>query len=80
MQLHLPGRDRGRPDRARIPPRAEAFKQPYEQIRGAFVAQSAMHRLASEEEIARTALFLGSDLSDGITGQSLNVDCGSIMN
>ncbi|MGH7812645.1 MAG: SDR family NAD(P)-dependent oxidoreductase [Candidatus Binataceae bacterium] len=60
--------------------RAEAFKQPYEQVRGAFVAQAAMRRLATEEEVARAALFLASDLSDGITGQSINVDCGSIMN
>jgi NAD(P)-dependent dehydrogenase (short-subunit alcohol dehydrogenase family) len=60
--------------------RAEALKQPYEQIRGQFVAQSAMNRMATEEEVARVALFLALDLSAGITGQTMNVDCGSIMN
>ncbi|HVN64838.1 MAG TPA: SDR family NAD(P)-dependent oxidoreductase [Candidatus Binataceae bacterium] len=60
--------------------RAGAFKQPYEQVRAAFVAGAAMKRLATEEEVARTVLFLASDSSDGITGQSINVDCGSIMN
>ncbi|HUO05263.1 MAG TPA: SDR family NAD(P)-dependent oxidoreductase [Candidatus Binataceae bacterium] len=60
--------------------RAEAFKQPYEEVRAAFVGQSALKRLATEEEVARTALYLASSMSDGITGQSINVDCGSIMN
>jgi NAD(P)-dependent dehydrogenase (short-subunit alcohol dehydrogenase family) len=59
--------------------RAEAIHQPYEQVRAAFVGQTAMHRLATEEEVARAALFLASDLSAGMTGQTLNVDCGAIM-
>jgi NAD(P)-dependent dehydrogenase (short-subunit alcohol dehydrogenase family) len=60
--------------------RAEALKQPYEQIRGAFLSQAAMNRMATEEEVARVALFLATDISAGMTGQTLNVDCGSIMN
>jgi NAD(P)-dependent dehydrogenase (short-subunit alcohol dehydrogenase family) len=60
--------------------RAEALKQPYEQIRAGFVSQAAMARMATEEEVARVALFLALDTSAGMTGQTLNVDCGSIMN
>jgi NAD(P)-dependent dehydrogenase (short-subunit alcohol dehydrogenase family) len=60
--------------------RAEALKQPYEQIRGAFLSQAAMNRMATEEEVARVALFLATEVSAGMTGQTVNVDCGSIMN
>jgi NAD(P)-dependent dehydrogenase (short-subunit alcohol dehydrogenase family) len=60
--------------------RADALKQPYEQIRGQFLSQAAMNRMATEEEVARVALFLALDTSAGMTGQTLNVDCGSIMN
>ena len=34
----------------------------------------------TEEEVARVALFLALDTSAGMTGQTMNVDCGSIMN
>jgi NAD(P)-dependent dehydrogenase (short-subunit alcohol dehydrogenase family) len=60
--------------------RADALKQPYEQIRAGFLSQAAMNRMATEEEVARVALFLALDASAGITGQTMNVDCGSIMN
>jgi NAD(P)-dependent dehydrogenase (short-subunit alcohol dehydrogenase family) len=60
--------------------RADALKQPYELVRAGFLSQAALARMATEEEVARVALFLVSDLSDGMTGQTLNVDCGSIMN
>jgi enoyl-[acyl-carrier-protein] reductase (NADH) len=36
--------------------------------------------MATEEEVARVALFLALDASAGVTGQTMNVDCGSIMN
>lgn len=35
-----------------------------------------LERLATPEEVARAALFLGSDLASAITGTVLNVDCG----
>jgi len=60
--------------------RAEALKQPYEQIKAGFLSQAAMARMATEEEVARVALFLAFDTSAAITGQTMNVDCGSIMN
>ncbi|MGO9452953.1 MAG: SDR family NAD(P)-dependent oxidoreductase [Candidatus Binataceae bacterium] len=60
--------------------RAEALKVPYEQVRANFLSQAALSRMATEEECARVALFLVSDASAGMTGQTLNVDAGSIMN
>jgi NAD(P)-dependent dehydrogenase (short-subunit alcohol dehydrogenase family) len=60
--------------------RAEALKVPYEQIRAQFLSQAALNRMATEEECARVALFLVSEASAGMTGQTLNVDAGSIMN
>ncbi len=59
--------------------RAQALNQPYELVRAGFLSQAAMNRMASEEEVARVALFLVSDLAAGMTGQTINVDCGSIM-
>jgi len=60
--------------------RAEALKVPYEQVRANFLSQAALNRMATEEECARVALFLVGDASAGMTGQTLNVDAGSIMN
>jgi NAD(P)-dependent dehydrogenase (short-subunit alcohol dehydrogenase family) len=60
--------------------RAESLKQPYEVVKAGFVAQSALQRMATEEEVARAALFLVTESSTGVTGQTINVDCGSAMN
>jgi NAD(P)-dependent dehydrogenase (short-subunit alcohol dehydrogenase family) len=60
--------------------RADALKVPYEQVRAQFLSQSAMNRMATEAEVARVSLFLVSDAAAGMTGQTLNVDAGSIMN
>ena len=60
--------------------RAQATGIPYERVRAGMLANSALGRMATEEEVARVALFLVSDQSIGMSGQTLNVDCGSIMN
>ncbi|HVA81770.1 MAG TPA: SDR family oxidoreductase [Candidatus Binataceae bacterium] len=60
--------------------RADAMKVPYEQVRGQFLSQAAMNRMATEAEVARVSLFLVSAAAAGMTGQTLNVDAGSIMN
>lgn len=49
-----------------------------EQVR-AFVAQQSLQRRILPIDIARAALFLSSELSDGMTGQTLNVDGGWVM-
>jgi 3-oxoacyl-[acyl-carrier protein] reductase len=43
------------------------------------VAMQSLRRRIVPLDIARTCLFLATDLSDGITGQTLNVDGGWIM-
>jgi NAD(P)-dependent dehydrogenase (short-subunit alcohol dehydrogenase family) len=63
-----------------IQARAEATKTPYEQVKRNFTATAAMQRMVTEEEVARVSLFLASDLSAGVTGQTINVDAGNIMN
>ena len=36
-------------------------------------------RVATAEEIAGPILFLASDLATGMTGEILNVNCGSVL-
>ncbi|HVC43785.1 MAG TPA: SDR family oxidoreductase [Candidatus Binataceae bacterium] len=60
--------------------RADAMGVPYEQIRKGFTSTAALQRMVTEHEVARVALFLVGELSAGMTGQTLNVDAGSIMN
>src|SRR5262249_46603880 len=45
---------------------------------GALVAQSPIPRLGQPEEIARTALFLASDESSYVTGQTFGVNGGVV--
>lgn len=42
--------------------------------------QSALGRLPSVKEVAQLCLFLTSKNASGITGQSINVDCGVLPN
>jgi NAD(P)-dependent dehydrogenase (short-subunit alcohol dehydrogenase family) len=63
-----------------ISARANAMNVPYEQVERGFVSQSAMVRMVTEEEVAKVALFFAGDQSSGVTGQTLNVDAGFIMN
>jgi NAD(P)-dependent dehydrogenase (short-subunit alcohol dehydrogenase family) len=60
--------------------RAEAMGVPHDQIRKGFTSTAALQRMVTEFEVARVALFLVSDLSSGVSGQTINVDAGSIMN
>lgn len=47
-----------------------------EQIYDAAAAGSDLKRLPTEDEVASAILFMASDLSSGITGQALDVNCG----
>ena len=49
-----------------------------EQI-AAIVAQQSMQRRLKPLDVARVCLFLASHLSDGLTGQTINIDGGLIM-
>lgn len=48
-----------------------------EKARAGMIADSAMQRLATPEEVAGTVLFLASDLSAFVNGQVIRVDGGS---
>jgi NAD(P)-dependent dehydrogenase (short-subunit alcohol dehydrogenase family) len=47
-----------------------------DQIYAATAANSDLKRLPTEDEVASAILFLASDLSSGISGQTLDVNCG----
>lgn len=47
-----------------------------DQIYQATAANSDLKRLPTEDEVASAILFLASDLASGITGQTLDVNCG----
>ena len=47
-----------------------------DEIYKATAAQSDLKRLPTEDEVASAILFMASDLSSGITGQTLDVNCG----
>ena len=47
-----------------------------EQIYDTTAASSDLRRLPTEDEVASAILFFASDLSSGITGQTLDVNCG----
>ena len=47
-----------------------------EAIYAATAANSDLKRLPTEDEVASAIIFFASDLSSGITGQALDVNCG----
>jgi NAD(P)-dependent dehydrogenase (short-subunit alcohol dehydrogenase family) len=47
-----------------------------DQIYQATAADSDLKRLPTEDEVASAIMFMASDLSSGITGQTLDVNCG----
>jgi NAD(P)-dependent dehydrogenase (short-subunit alcohol dehydrogenase family) len=56
--------------------RAEALNRPFDEIMADLAANCSLKRLATEEETAEVVLFLASDASSGITGQTIPVSCG----
>jgi len=53
-----------------------AYKEVYEQLISGVVARAALGRIVTAAEVANVALFLASDESSGLTGQTINVDAG----
>ena len=51
-----------------------------DEIYAAAAANSDLKRLPTEDEVASAILFLASDLSSGITGQTIDVNCGEYHN
>jgi NAD(P)-dependent dehydrogenase (short-subunit alcohol dehydrogenase family) len=62
--------------RERLERRAASGGLPVDEAVAEAAAGTALGRMATEEDVARAALFLASDLSSGITGALLPVDGG----
>jgi 3-oxoacyl-[acyl-carrier protein] reductase len=58
--------------------RTDMFDQMTESARNSLINRSALKRAAEPQEVANAALFLASELSVFITGQTLRVDGGII--
>ena len=63
-----------------IAARADSLGLPVEQVRAGFVSTSSLGRMATEDEVAAVAVMLSGPGSAGVTGQTVNVDCGTNMN
>jgi NAD(P)-dependent dehydrogenase (short-subunit alcohol dehydrogenase family) len=60
-------------------PASPANGQDVEGYLAAFAStQTALGRLPTAQEVAETVWFLASDAASAITGQCLNVDCGTL--
>jgi NAD(P)-dependent dehydrogenase (short-subunit alcohol dehydrogenase family) len=74
-----PGAVQGERIERAIKARMETLGITYERAKQGLTAGSPMGRMVTEEEVARAVLFVASDLSAGLTGQSINVDVGAVM-
>jgi len=52
----------------------------FEEMMQTLAANNSLKRIATEEECAFLALFLASDESSGVTGQTIPVSCGQHIN
>ena len=59
--------------RARLQAREDAGGRTVEEALEADARTNPLHRLATPEDVARTALFLASDLASGVTGHIVPV-------
>ena len=51
----------------------------YDELRATYAAQVPLRTISTPEDVANLALFLASDESRTITGQSINCDAGQVM-
>jgi meso-butanediol dehydrogenase/(S,S)-butanediol dehydrogenase/diacetyl reductase len=56
--------------------KAKATNIPFEEIMENLAANSSLKRMAEESEVAAVAVFLASDESSAVTGQTISVSCG----
>jgi enoyl-[acyl-carrier protein] reductase I len=59
-----------------IPTSAASAIKGFDDLYFDYIRKSPLNRATSKEEVANTALFLLSNLSSGITGEVIHVDCG----
>lgn len=63
-----------------IEARSASLGVPAEQIRAGMNSAAAFGRMVTEDEVAAISLMLCSPAAGGVTGQTVNVDCGTRMN
>lgn len=51
----------------------------FDKMLKAAVAKAPLHRNVTPDEIGKTGVYLASDLSTGVTGEIIHVDCGCHM-
>jgi NAD(P)-dependent dehydrogenase (short-subunit alcohol dehydrogenase family) len=71
-----PGRIRGERVENVCREKARVTGRPYEEIVAGLMQDASLKRLIEPAEVAAAALFLASDDSSAITGQTLPVNCG----
>jgi enoyl-[acyl-carrier protein] reductase I len=45
-------------------------------MKESYLAKAPLKRMVTHDDISKTAMFLLSDLSSGVTGENIHVDCG----
>jgi len=70
-----PGPVRGEHITNAMKAKAAAVGRPFEEIMEALAASSSLRRITEEAEVARTAVFLASDESSAIAGQTIAMSC-----
>ena len=56
--------------------KSKAMNIPFEKIMENLAANSSLKRIVEESEVAAVTVFLASDESSGVTGQTISVSCG----
>lgn len=74
-----PGAIRGERVEGYIRRQAEALGVSKEEVRQEWLSAVPMRRMVEPEEVAEVVLFLASDRSSAMTGQSVNVTAGMLM-
>ena len=60
--------------------RVKSLNKPFEEIMKSLAENSSLKRMAEESEVAAVAVFLASDESSAVTGQTISVSCGQHIN
>jgi NAD(P)-dependent dehydrogenase (short-subunit alcohol dehydrogenase family) len=56
--------------------KAKVTNVPFEKIMENLAANSSLKRIVEESEVAAVTVFLASDESSAVTGQTISVSCG----
>jgi meso-butanediol dehydrogenase/(S,S)-butanediol dehydrogenase/diacetyl reductase len=63
-----------------IKARVKSLNKPFEEIMKSLSENSSLKRMAEESEVAAVAVFLASDESSAVTGQTISASCGQHIN